>query len=512
MKRFLSIILLAFSISALAQSNIPDPPKLQSVSVIPESAPVTVKITWLPSDSTDVAGYIVYKVVDNITTTLDTVRGRQTTSYEYTASSANATSERFRLAAFDNDGYKSTITEPHSTILLKSAFDKCERKTTLTWTNYTGWGTNIANYRVYRKFTGTDYQLIKTLSATTNEYVDENLANGRWYCYYIEAVKNNGTTASSNSIDFTASGHQGPSCIKANYASVDEDQNIALNFQIINSREVTEFQILRSINSDDNFSPIASFPYSGQTQILYTDTDVDASQNIYYYKLVAIDPCGQISKSSNLASNILLTATSTEMTEHDLEWSEYRDWVYPPECRNNNTDGGVLSYKIFSYFDGAAQEIGNTGQGGLSFSNNIAEYVKRCHDKGIYLTSSFCYYVEAYENTQDIPQQQISRSNVACVYETPIVWLPNTFNITSKDESNRIFKPVLSFVKDYPYEFVIYDRWGQQVFKTTDVNVGWTGKDAKKYYHTDYYVYTIKYADYKDKEYSKSGTFYLMME
>lgn len=501
MKRFLSIILLAFSISAVAQNNLPDPPKFQSASVIPESAPVTIKLTWLPSDSTDVAGYIVYKIIDNITTTLDTVRGRETTTYEYNASSANATSERFRLASFDGDGYKSTITDPHSTILLKSSFDRCERKVTLTWTSYAGWGTNIANYRVYRRYAETDYQLIKTLPATGSEFVDDNLANGRWYCYYVEAVKNNGVTATSNSIDFTASGHEGPLSIKANYASVDEDQNIALNFQISNAGQVTEYQILRSINSVDNFTPVASFPYTGQTQIIYTDTDVDASQNTYYYKLVSIDPCGQISKTSNLASNILLNAFSTETTEHSLEWTEYKDWP-----------NGVISYKIFSYFDGAAQEIGSNGQGSLNFNNNIAEYVKRCHDKGIYLTNSFCYFVEAYENTNDIPQQQISRSNVACVYETPIVWLPTAFNITSKDEVNRVFKPVLSFVKDYPYEFIIYNRWGQQVFKTTDVNAGWTGKDAKKYYHTDYYVYTIKYADYKDKEYSKSGTFFLIME
>ena len=501
MKRFLSIILLAFSLSAVAQNNLPDPPKFQSASVIPESSPVTVRLTWLPSDSTDVAGYIIYKIVDNITTTLDTVTGRQTTSYEYSSSSANSISERFRLAAFDNDGYKSTITDPHSTILLKSSFDRCDHKVTLTWSNYTGWGTNIANYRIYRRFADTDYQLIKTLSSTTNEYTDENLANGRRYCYYIEAVKNNGTTATSNSIDFSASGHEGPLYIKAKYASVDEDQNISLNFQIANSGEVTEFQLLRAINNETDFSPIASFPYSGQTQILYTDSDVDVSQNNYYYKLASIDPCGQISKYSNIACNILLKASSTETTEHLLEWTEYKDWP-----------NGVISYKIFSYFDGAAQEIGSNGQGALTFNNNIAEYVKRCHDKGIYLTSSFCYYVEAYESTTDISQQQQSRSNVACVYETPIIWMPTAFNITSKDETNRVFKPVLSFVKDYPYEFIIYDRWGQQVFKTTNVSEGWTGKDAKRYYHTDYYIYTIKYADYKDKEYSKSGTFYLIME
>jgi len=501
MKKFLSVILLAFSISAVAQNNLPDPPKFTSASVIPESTPTTVKLTWQPSDSTDVAGYIIYKIVDNITTTLDTVYDRLTTSYEYSGSSANATSERFRLASFDTDGYKSTITDPHSTILLKSSFDKCERKTKLTWSSYTGWGTEIINYRIYRRFSGTDYILIKTVSATTNEYTDENLANDRWYCYYVEAVKNNGATATSNSIDFTASGHEGPLYIKANYASVDEDQNIALNFQIANSGQVTEFQLLKSINDDQNFSTTASFPYTGQTQIIYTDTDVDASQNIYYYKLVAIDPCGQISKSSNITCNILLKVESSETTDHDLSWTDYREWP-----------NGVMSYKIFSFFDGAAQEIGSNGSGSLNYNNNISEYVKRCHDKGIYLTSSFCYYVEAYENTADATQQNVARSNIACVNELPIIWIPTAFNITSTSEINRVFKPVMSFVKDYPYEFVIYNRWGQQVFKTTDVSEGWSGKDAKKYYHTDYYVYTIKYADYKDKEYKKTGVFYLLME
>ena len=391
MKNFLSIILLAFSISSVAQNNIPDPPKFQSVSVIPESSPVTVRLTWLPSDSTDVAGYIVYKVVDNITTTLDTVRGRQTTSYEYTASSANTTSERFRMAAFDNDGYKSTIPAPHSTILLWSSFDRCEYKTTLTWSNYMGWGTNIANYRVYRRLANTGYQLINTLPPeTNNEYVDENLTDGNWYCYYVEAVNNDGTTATSNSIDFTASGHEGP-MITANYASVDEDQNIALNFKIANYGEVTEYQLLKSINSNENFSLIETIPYIGQPQITYTDSNVDVSRNIYYYKLVSIDPCGQISKSSNTVNNILL-----EFRNNCLDWSECRGWPY-----------GVLLYKIYKYVNGTAYQIGTTGSGQLTFSDNLD-------------TIPLCYFVEAYENCYDPFQQNVSRSNIACNYNSDV--------------------------------------------------------------------------------------------
>lgn len=500
MKKLLSVLLIVLSISAMAQNTLPDPPKFQSASVLPETSPTAVRLTWLQSDSLDVAGYIVYKIVDNITTTLDTVIGRETTAYEYSSSSANAGSERYRLAAYDTEGFKSSITSPHSTIYLKTAYDKCEHKATLTWSEYVGWEYNIANYRVYRRFTGTDYQLIKTLPSTTTEFVDENLVNGRWYCYYIEAVRNDGITATSNSISLTASGHEGPLSIKANYANVDENQNITLSFQITNSGEVVEFQLLRSTSIDGEYNSIASFPFTGQTQIVYTDSDVDASQYIYYYKLASIDPCGQTSKTSNIASNILLKAESTDATYHELEWSDYKEWP-----------GGVFNYKIYSYFDGVTTELGSNGPGSLDFENDISAYVKKCHDKGIYLTNTFCYFVEAYENSSD-GTQNYSRSNLACVYEAPIVWVPTAFNITSKEEVNRTFKPVMSFVKDFPYEFIIYDRWGQQVFKTTNVQEGWSGKDAKTYYHTDYYIYKIKYADYKDKEYSKTGTFFLLME
>ncbi len=502
MKKILSILLIIVSISAIAQNTLPDPPIFKSASVIPESTPTTVKLTWIPSDSADVAGYIVYKIVDNITTTLDTITGRETSSFEYTNSSANTNSEKYRLASYDTEGYKSSITDPHTTIFLQSQYDKCAEKATLTWSQYSGWGLNIANYRVYRRFTGTDYQLVKTLSATDLQYEDDNLVKGRWYCYYIEAVNTDGTTATSNSTSFTATGHEGPISIKAKYASVNESNHINLNFEIVPNGQVIEYQLLRSTSIDDSYNPIESFPYSeGQNHIIYTDVNIDASQSVYYYKLVSIDPCGQISQTSNIASNILLTALDSESTEHKLNWTEYKEW-----------ENGVFSYKIYSYFDNIAIEIGNTSTGYLDFQNDIASYVKRCHNQGLYLTNKFCYYVEAYENSSNMGLQNISRSNIACVYESPVVWVPNAFNITSLTDINREFKPILSFVKKAPYEFLIYNRWGQLVFKTNDITEGWSGKDAKEYYHTDYYVYKIKYVDYKDKEYSQTGTFYLLME
>ncbi|MCF0205851.1 MAG: fibronectin type III domain-containing protein, partial [Bacteroidales bacterium] len=146
-----------------AQTGLPDPPNFLSASVVPESSPTRVLLRWEPSTDNNVAGYIIYKVVDNITTTLDTVSDRSVGTYEYLTSSANGGSEKFRMAAFDYAGYKSSITQPHSTIYLTSAYDKCAQTTTLSWSPYVGWDNGIVNYRVYRRFSGSDFQLIKTL-------------------------------------------------------------------------------------------------------------------------------------------------------------------------------------------------------------------------------------------------------------------------------------------------------------------------------------------------------------
>ena len=37
-----------------------------------------------------------------------------------------------------------------------------------------------------------------------------------------------------------------------------------------------------------------------------------------------------------------------------------------------------------------------------------------------------------------------------------------------------------------------FDRWGKQLFYTTDINVGWDGKFNGEYVKQDVYVYSIK--------------------
>ncbi len=81
------------------------------------------------------------------------------------------------------------------------------------------------------------------------------------------------------------------------------------------------------------------------------------------------------------------------------------------------------------------------------------------------------------------------------------------------------FTPNGDFVNDIVYvrgwgikeliEFSIYNRWGQLMFKSNDMNYGWDGKFKGKPQNMDTYVFYVKVKFYNDQIVDKKGTFNL---
>ena len=55
------------------------------------------------------------------------------------------------------------------------------------------------------------------------------------------------------------------------------------------------------------------------------------------------------------------------------------------------------------------------------------------------------------------------------------IYIPNSFT-PNHDGTNDVFKPMGMYITDDHYLFVIYDRWGEIVFRTTNPDEGWDGK------------------------------------
>ena len=56
----------------------------------------------------------------------------------------------------------------------------------------------------------------------------------------------------------------------------------------------------------------------------------------------------------------------------------------------------------------------------------------------------------------------------------------------------------------------IFNRWGNIVFQTTNLNQGWDGNVNGNPQEMDAYTYFISYVTYKDEPVSKTGSFILL--
>jgi gliding motility-associated-like protein len=70
-------------------------------------------------------------------------------------------------------------------------------------------------------------------------------------------------------------------------------------------------------------------------------------------------------------------------------------------------------------------------------------------------------------------------------------YVPNTFT-PNYDGLNDVFKPKATNVYDYSMD--IYDRWGNHLFTTTDIEYGWNGFYKGQLCQEDVYVYKIEYS------------------
>jgi len=80
-------------------------------------------------------------------------------------------------------------------------------------------------------------------------------------------------------------------------------------------------------------------------------------------------------------------------------------------------------------------------------------------------------------------------------------WIPNAFT-PNGNGLNDVFKPVIKGVSNY--KFLIFDRWGEKLFETNNINVGWDGTYKGKLCTNDVYVYKVSFMDdetYTDKQY-----------
>jgi gliding motility-associated-like protein len=89
------------------------------------------------------------------------------------------------------------------------------------------------------------------------------------------------------------------------------------------------------------------------------------------------------------------------------------------------------------------------------------------------------------------------------VFELADIYVPNAFT-PNKDGLNDVLRPILVGVKELKY-FVVYNRYGQQVYITTMPGKGWDGTVKGEMQNTGAFAWTAEAIDYKGNVIKKNG-------
>ena len=93
------------------------------------------------------------------------------------------------------------------------------------------------------------------------------------------------------------------------------------------------------------------------------------------------------------------------------------------------------------------------------------------------------------------------------VTDSLVIYLPNTITPSRSDGRNDCFylpEAYHSFISDF--EIRVFNRWGEQIFYSTDKNFRWYGEYKGKTFYDTVYNYLIRYHDSRGKPYLLRGT------
>lgn len=440
-------------------------PQLDSVSV---DILGNATVTWQVSTSSDTRSYII--LMNPGPVAVDTVTGLSTTTYN-SIINATASSRSFIVIAVDSCNNRSAPSFPHASIFLQVRFDLCTKYSGLSWTAYNYWGASPL-YNVYVSMNSGPETFIGSTMQTS--FTDSNLISGATFCYRVEAEEVSGIRSStSNAACISANFSPLPSFSYVRRVTVLDIDQVLIEAYVDPIPAVTGYQLFRSISPIGPFTFVASLNVTGVSSISFLD-NIATDQGPYFYKVNTIDSCGLTVLSSQISNSILLTGNANSDFTNSLGWNDYSDWP-----------AGVDHYNIYLIINGVLNTIPIA-----TFTTSPLIYIDSVIDD-FFSDGKFCYVIEAIEAPGN-PNlfSDTSRSNEICLKQQPIIFIPNAFHPGGL--FNEIFFCSNSFVSAIDYSLDIYNRWGENIFHTSDPLTGWNGITNGNPAPEAIYIYRLK--------------------
>ncbi len=455
-----------------ADVTAPTPPVMVTISV--DTATNQAVLDWDPSPEPDTYGYIIVFVTQGGNQIIDTIYGQNNTSYVWALGNAGSGVESYTVAAFDTCFHggpppapnTSATKPPHRTVYARTLYNKCLNTINVLWTPYVGWP--VVLQELYVRVDNGPLTLLGTFGPDVVSFLDAPVDPFRTYCYVVRSSgAATGQVALSNQVCQVTSYPPVPTSNYLSNVTVVAPDHIEVTDQVDQSASVHRYRIQRSFNGEP-WQEIASVPDVNTPSFTYDDFDVETDVRSYSYRIIVEDSCQNEVLTSNIGASMLLLAEAQTNGVNHLRWNGYGDWA-----------GSVSGFRIFRSIGGAPfSQIAVNAATDWELDDNVNNYITS--------NGRFCYRVEAMETGNPSGVNAISVSNEACAVQSEAVWIPNAFIAGGV---NNLFRPVVAFVDVDGYELIIYNRWGQEIWKTTDRDEAWDGRMNGNYVPQGVYAY-----------------------
>ncbi|MEJ1237628.1 gliding motility-associated C-terminal domain-containing protein [Chryseolinea sp. T2] len=365
----------------------------------------------------------------------------------------------FRLGAFDPC---SNSVIAYSNIICSADFDA----TAINGANRLIWRTNstgVSAYNFSRNPSGTT-----AISATPPQTSldDTDVLCNEEYCYQLTTVYTNGSRSISLESCATAFTSQQPAT----------PQNISIQITGTTSLDLQWSQ-------DILYKPAEYTVFKNNVEFGKTKDQI-ISDNAFLvnapecYAVSYVDECGNKSTLSAAACPLILTAVLQDDNSVVLSWNAYAGWV-----------NGVDHYTVERY-DEDGQLLTSVDAGNaLTITDSDPDPNNQVIAYRILATAVDGTVVE-------------SISNQVVIIKQPNIYHPNTFT-PNNDGLNDTFKVMSQYTETV--EFMVFNRWGEMLFYTTDLTVAWDGTYKGDAVPEGTYTFRAFLTDMAGVKYEKSG-------
>lgn len=318
----------------------------------------------------------------------------------------------------------------------------------------------------------------------------------------LSAIPNGGTPAYT--IIWQPGSLQGPSQIQAplsttTYSAMVTDTN---GCQYVDSIAVVVNPLPSTVFSGDTLQncvpACVNFNSQSGTGLWYWDFGDGTSLNgngsafhcynqagVYDVQVVVVDP------STGCTDSLLL---SNYITAHALPVANF---TYSPSSSTILNPYVSFTDQSFAY---SPAQLTSWNWSFGDFANSLSTQ----QNPGFTYPDTGCYQV-----VLTITDNNGCRSETAdtvCIDPDATLFVPNAFT-PNGDGKNEVFLPQGIGIEPDSYELWIFDRWGNMIFYSNDLNIGWDGRLGKSSIiaQIDTYVWKIRCKDVLGKQINKNG-------